>query len=51
MRLVRSLHLSGIAAFTLAVISFVLGKHLAATILFVIAALCFLATLILQRRR
>jgi hypothetical protein len=51
MRLVRSLHLSGIAAFALAVIFLVLGEHLAATVLFVIAAACFLATLILQRRR
>ena len=51
MRVVRSLHLAGIAAFALAVISLVLGKHLEATVLFVIAAACFLATLILQRRR
>jgi hypothetical protein len=51
MRLVRTLHLSGIAAFALAVIFLVLGEHLAATVLFVIATACFLATLILQRRR
>ncbi len=51
MRLARSLHLSAIAAFTLAVIALVLGEHLAATVLFFVAAAGFLVTLILQRRR
>lgn len=51
MRLARTLHLSAIAAFTLAVIALVLGENLAATVLFLSAAACFLATLILQRRR
>ncbi len=51
MRIVRSLHLAAIAAFTLAVIAMLLGEQLAATVLFLIAALGFLATLILRRRR
>ena len=51
MRLEHSTYLAGIAALALALISLVLGKQLAATILFVIAALCFLATHNLQRRR
>ncbi len=51
MRFTRSLHLSAIAAFALAVIAMVLGRHLVATILFVIAATGFLVTLILQRRQ
>ena len=51
MRFTRSLHLSAIAAFALAVIAMVLGKHLVATALFSIAAVGFLAALILQRRR
>ncbi len=51
MRLVRGLHLAAIAAFTLAVISLVLGRHLVATVLFVAASAGFLANLVLQRRR
>lgn len=51
MRLARTLHLSAIAAFALAVIALILGEHLAATILFLIAAAGFLVTLILQRSR
>ena len=51
MRLARSIHLSAIAAFALAVIALILGEHLAATVLFVLAAGGFLATLILQRRQ
>ena len=51
MRFAHSLHLSAIAAFALAVIAMVLGEHLVATVLFVIAAAGFLVTLILQRRR
>ena len=51
MRLVRSLYLAAIAAFAVAIIAMVLGEHLAATVLFVIAAAGFLASLILQRRR
>ncbi len=51
MRLARSIHLSAIAAFVLAVIAMLLGEHLAATAFFVIATAGFLATLILQRRR
>lgn len=51
MRLARSLHLSAIAAFTLAVIAMILGEQRAATVLFAIAAAGFLAALILQRRR
>jgi hypothetical protein len=50
MRLVRSLHLAAIAAFTLAVIAMLLGEQLVATVLFVKATAGFLATLILQRR-
>lgn len=51
MRLARFLHLSAIAAFALAVIALVLEQHLAATVLFFVAAAGFLATLIIQRRR
>ena len=51
MRRVRSLHLAAIAAFALAIIAMVLGEHLAATVLFLIAAAGFLVTLILQRRQ
>lgn len=51
MRLARSLQLAAIAAFTLAVIALALGKSLAATALFMVAAVGFLATVILQRRR
>lgn len=50
-RATRSLHLAAIAAFILAVIALALGESLAATVLFVVAAVGFLATLILQRRR
>ena len=50
MRLARSLHLSAIAAFAIAIIAMVLGEHLVATVLFSIAAAGFLAALILQRR-
>lgn len=50
-RLARSLQLSAIAAFTLAVIALALGKSLEATILFMVAAVGFLAALVLQRRR
>ena len=51
MRLARSLHLAALAAFALAVIALILGEHLVATVLFLIAAVGFLASLILQRRR
>ena len=51
MRFARSLHLSAIAAFTLAVVAMVLGEHLVGTALFSIAAVGFLVALILQRRR
>ena len=51
MRLARSLHLSAIAAFALAVITLFLGEHIAATVLFVIAAVGFLAAMVLHRRR
>ncbi len=51
MRLVRVLHLAAIAAFTLAVITLVLERHLVATGLFVVASAGFLATIVLQRRR
>jgi hypothetical protein len=50
-RLARSLQLGAIAAFTLAVIALVRGKSLAATVLFIVAAVGFLIVLILQRRR
>ena len=50
-RLTRSLHLAAIAAFILAVIALALGEQLASTILFMAAAVGFLATLIFQRRR
>jgi hypothetical protein len=48
-RVARSLHLSAIAAFALAVVALLLERHLAATVLFFAAAAGFLATLILQR--
>ncbi len=51
MRLARSLYLSAIAAFALAIIAMLLGEHIAATVLFVIAAAGFLGVLILQRSR
>ena len=51
MRLARSLYLSAIAAFALAVIAMFMKEQLAATVLFLVAAAGFLATLVLQRRR
>ena len=51
MSFTRSLHLAAIAAFALAVIAMLIGEHLLATALFVVAAAGFLGTLILQRRR
>ena len=51
MRLVRSLQLGAIVAFTLAVIALALGRSLAATVMFVVAAVGFLVVLIVQRRR
>ncbi len=51
MRFARSLHLCAIAAFALAVIALILGKHLMATVMFTVAMVGFLALLILQRRR
>ncbi len=51
MRLARSLQLGAIAAFALAVIALALGRSLAATVLFMAAAVGFLMVLILQRRR
>lgn len=51
MRLMRFLQLGAIAAFTLAVIALALGESLAATVMFVVAAVGFLIVLILQRRR
>ncbi|HSL01244.1 MAG TPA: hypothetical protein VK869_12985 [Rubrobacteraceae bacterium] len=51
MRLARFLHLSAIAGFAIAVVALLLEQHLAATVLFFVAAAGFLATLILQRRR
>ncbi len=51
MRLARSLQLGAIAAFALAVIALALGNSLAATVLFVVAAVGFLVVLILQSRR
>jgi hypothetical protein len=50
-RRVGSLQLSAITVLTLAVIALVLGKNFVATVLFVIAAALFLATIFLQRRR
>jgi hypothetical protein len=41
-RLMRSIQLGAIAAFTLAVIAFARGESLAATVLFVVAAVGFL---------
>ena len=51
MRFARSVHLCAIAAFVSAVIALILGEHLVATIMFTLAAVAFLALLILQRRR
>jgi hypothetical protein len=50
-RLAGLLQLTAIAAFALAVISLILEKHIAATILFVVASAGFLATILLQRRQ
>jgi hypothetical protein len=50
-RLARSLQLGAIAAFTLAVIALARGGSLAATVLFIVAAVGFLIVLILHRRR
>ncbi len=50
MRLASSLQLAAIAAFTLAVIAQIVGKNTAATMLFVVAAAGFLATIILKKR-
>ncbi len=47
----RYLHLAAIVAFVLAVIALALEESLVATVLFMVAAVGFLATLILQRRR
>jgi multisubunit Na+/H+ antiporter MnhF subunit len=51
MRPARYLHLAAIVAFILAVIALALGESLAATVMFIVAAVGFLTTLILQRRR
>jgi multisubunit Na+/H+ antiporter MnhF subunit len=50
-RRVGSLQLSAIAVLALAVIALALGRNVVATILFVVAAVGFLATIFLQRRR
>lgn len=50
MRVARFLHMSAIVAFALAVVALLLEEHLAATVLFFVAAAGFLATLVLQRR-
>jgi hypothetical protein len=50
-KLARSLLLSAIIAFTVGVIALAPGASLAATVLFVVAAVGFLATLVLLRRR
>jgi hypothetical protein len=50
-RLARSLQLGAIAAFTLAVVAFALGETVAATVMFMVAAVGFLVVLVLQRRR
>jgi heme A synthase len=46
-----ALQLTAIAVLTLGIIALVLEKNLVATVLFVIAAALFLATIFLQRRR
>ncbi len=51
MRPAGALHLASIAALALAVVFLILGKDVAATVLFVGAAAGFLATMILRRRR
>jgi hypothetical protein len=50
-RLVRSLQLGAIAAFTLAVIALALGRSVAATVMFIVAAVGFLVVIIVQRRQ
>ena len=50
-KLARSLQLSAIGAFALAVIALAAGESIASTVLFTIAAIGFLAALLLQRRR
>ena len=50
-KLARSLLLSAITTFTVGVIALALGASLAATVLFVVSAVGFLATLVLLRRR
>jgi multisubunit Na+/H+ antiporter MnhF subunit len=45
------LQLTAIAVLALAVIALALGKNVVATVLFVVAAVGFLATIFLQRRR
>jgi O-antigen ligase len=51
LRLMRSLQLGSIAAFTLAVIALALGESVASTAMFTVAAVGFLVVLVLQRRR
>ena len=51
MRPARYLHLVAIVAFIFAVIALAVGKQLASTVLFMVAAVGFLTTFILQRRR
>ena len=45
------LQLTAIAVLALAIIALALGKNFVATVLFVVAAVGFLATIFLQRRR
>lgn len=51
MRPARALHLAAIVSFVLAVVALILGKSVAATALFFVAAAAFLATIVLQGRR
>ena len=51
MRPARYLHLAAIVAFIFAVIALALGEQLASTVIFMAAAVGFLAALVLQRRR
>jgi hypothetical protein len=51
LRLMRSLQLGSIAAFSLAVIALALGNSLVSTAMFTVAAVGFLVVLVLQRRR
>jgi hypothetical protein len=50
-RFAHSLQLDAIAAFTLAIMALALGESLAATVMFVVAAVGFLAVLVVQWRR